>query len=149
MTPTTLDLQRHALDLATAFDVRLIVDARLKPEEALGLPRIRVALCSTIIDETTYAVALHEIGHLAAPAGVVRQAATSANSALMIVEEDAAWAWAKHYALVWSPAMQFVMDYAMGTYERHDAQQRQRSTPPPAPTPVAPLKPSIDWKKWK
>lgn len=136
-------LQRHAHELAAAFDVRLIESGQLKPEEALGLVHIRVALCALIGDETTYAVALHEIGHLVSPSGAVRQhvAAKDARerSNLMIFEEEAAWAWARHNALEWTPLMESVASYALGTYG-------VVVDPPPAP---APARPSINWNDYK
>ncbi len=143
MTLTTTLLQDHARDLATAFDVRLILDARLKPEEALAIPRLRVVLATTITEETTYAVVLHELGHLVAALGAVRTPRDAASLNLQRVEEDAAWAWARHYALDWTPAMEAVAVYARGTYDAPTAPAPQQ---PPAP-PVA--TPSIDWSKWK
>jgi len=134
-------LQAHAHELAAAFRVRLIEAAALRPEEALGIAHIRVALCSPIVDDTTYAVALHEIGHLAAPLGLVRTVATGDRGNLIRIEEDAAWTWARHYALAWTPAMDAVARWAEGTY-----------APPPAPIPTAPTTPrtpAINWKEWK
>ena len=138
--PTALELRAHALQLAKAFDVRLIQSAQLKPDEALGITGLRVALCTAIVDETTYAVALHEIGHLAAPTGFVRGVCDGPRANLLRIEEDAAWTWARHYALVWTPPMQAVALWAEGTYRQAD-----RSAEPPAP--VAP-KASIDWTKY-
>jgi hypothetical protein len=134
-------LAQHARDLALAFDIRLMTDARIKPDEALAIPRRRIVLASTIIDDTTYAVVLHEMGHLIAALGSLRTQDTSANRNLMCDEEDAAWQWAEHYALDWTPAMQAVKDYARGTYDR----ARQ-----PTATPAIPQAPkTIDWSKYK
>ena len=136
------DLKAHAHALAKGFDVRLIEAAALKPEEALGLSHVRVALCSPIVDETTYAVALHEIGHLAAPLGIVRGQVAAPHQNVLRIEEDAAWAWAKHYALEWTPAMDAVATWARGTYDTPVA-------PPPPAAPPVPRKPSINWDDWK
>lgn len=138
---TATELQAHARALAAAFDIRLIEAPALKPEEALALSRWRVALCHPVIDDTTYAVALHEMGHLASPTGVLRTVATGDQSRLMRDEEDAAWAWARHYALVWTPAMQAVAAWAEGTYAA--------PTTPTTPTTTEPRKPQINWKDWK
>jgi hypothetical protein len=139
VTPTALDLQAHARQLAAAFDVRLIEAPVLKPEEALCLSHLRVALCHPIIDETTYAVALHEMGHLASPTGVLRSAVNGDIGRLMRDEEDAAWTWARHYALIWTPAMQAVATWAEGTYAPRPATS---TTPEPA-------RKQINWKDWK
>jgi hypothetical protein len=143
VTLTTTLLQDHACDLAVAFDIRLILDKRLRPEEALALPHLRVVIATTITEETTYAVVLHEFGHLVAALGAVRTPRDPRNANLMRVEEDAAWAWARHYALDWTPTMEAVATYARSTYDDAVATQ----TAPPA-APVAP-RPSIDWSKWK
>jgi len=137
--PTPAALQAHARELAAAFNVRLIESAQLQPDEALGMPHLRVALCSTVIDETTYAVALHEIGHLAAPTGVVRGVVEGDRGNLLRIEEAAAWAWARHYALIWTPLMERIATWAEGTYAA-------RPAAPPAP--AAP-RPRIDWNDWK
>jgi hypothetical protein len=138
--PTTADLRTHAAALATAFEVRLIEDPRLQPHEAVAMPHLRVALCSTITDETTYAVALHEIGHLASPTGTLRMVVSGNPGNLQRSEEDSAWTWARHYALIWTAPMEAVATYAEGTYA-------ERPTPmaPAAPKPFGP--PSIKWNQ--
>jgi hypothetical protein len=145
MTITIPILQNHARDLALAFDIRLITDPRIKPDEALAIPRRRIVLASDIIDDTTYAVILHEMGHLVAALGSLRTAATIGNANLLLDEEDAAWAWAEHYALEWTPAMQAVKTYARGTYDRarHPTQPTTAPALPPAP------RKTIDWSKYK
>lgn len=147
-------LQSHARDLAKAFNVRLIESDQLRPEEAMAMSGLRIVLSSGVIDETTYAVALHEIGHLASPTGLVRNVTTGDRGNLLRVEEDAAWTWARHYALCWTPAMEAVARWAEQTYAAPSA-----PAPVPLPAdriiwndqpqaPVAPTK-SIDWKAWK
>lgn len=140
MTRTAAELQAHAHALAKAFDVRLVEDARFKPEEAVGVGGLRVVLMTVIADETTYAIALHEIGHLASPTGIVRHVCAGDRGNLMRVEEAAAWAWARHYALEWTPVMEAVAQWAEGTYERVG---RRPAAPP------APAAPKINWKDWK
>ena len=141
MVATTEQLGKHARDLAVAFHVRLIEDARIRPEEALSLPEPRkIALVSPILDETTYAVALHEMGHLLAPSGILRTVVEGNPKNLMRLEEDAAWQWAKHYALDWTPAMDALATWAEGTY-----QPRVRPTPPAAPPPVE----HVDWSRYR
>jgi len=118
----------HARALAQAFGVDLIEEDAMKPEGAfaaqLSLPGIHLkgVAIHPIRDETTYAVALHEIGHCLAPLGSLpfekqRFAPDSVEYAnVSIVEEEAAWEWAQHYALEWTQPMQGVQDWALGTY---------------------------------
>lgn len=146
---SSLDLQRHAHELARAFGVHLIEEARLKPEEAAAVPHLRAVVVSPIIDETTYAVALHEIGHVASPTGYlrvvketdnaveVRQLVSGSHADAQRAEEDAAWEWAQHYALDWTPAMEAVKAYGRGTYDA------------PSVKPLATGKKTINWSNWK
>jgi hypothetical protein len=151
MNPTPQRLAEHARELAIAFDVQLVENRRMRPENALGLCEWRMVICSPVIDETTYAVALHEIGHLAAPSGFVRSDRTAGNINLMLTEEQAAWEWAQHYALIWTAPMEAVRQWGQGTYEQTkqlvDEITRQ-ATPAPA-APAEPYKPQINWSQWR
>lgn len=134
------ELREHAHAIARAFNVRLVELADLKPEDAACNATEAIAVVSPITDETTYAVALHEIGHAASPTGFVRRVAEGDVANLKRFEEASAWAWARHYALDWTPVMESVAVWAEGTY-----QQPLESPAPQAP--VAP--PSINWSIWK
>jgi hypothetical protein len=149
VTPTTAALQQHAHDLARAFKARIIESAQLQPHEAFAAAHIRAAFVSTIVDTTTYAVALHELGHLAAPTGALRTANLDAQQAqnLSRVEEDAAWTWARHYALIWTPEMDAVANWAEGTYQAPAATPAS-PTPTPTPKPAAPTD-HINWNKYR
>lgn len=136
---TAAAMAAHAADLAVAFNVRLITSPLLRPEEAFAEVKRRAVFATTIVDETTYAVVLHEIGHLAAPTGSLVSKGARGSMNLQRVEEDAAWAWARHYALDWTPAMEAVATWAEGTYQ----------APAPEPAKPIPATPSIDWSKWK
>jgi hypothetical protein len=147
-TPPVATLQQHAHDLARAFKARVIESAQLQPHEAFAAPHLRLVVAAAIVDTTTYAVVLHELGHLAAPTGALPAGTGGDRRALTRVEEDAAWTWARHYALVWTPEMEVVATWAEGTY--------QPPTPPPATAapaaPVAPKTPTpdrIDWTKYR
>jgi hypothetical protein len=135
--------QRHAQELAAAFDVRLLEHVRVKPEEAFTLAQARIVLCAPITDETTYAVALHEIGHLVAPAGVLRNTQTGDRARLMADEEMAAWEWARHYALDWTPVMEQLARWALRTY---GVVITDAPDPTPDPTPADPQR--INWNDW-
>ncbi|EKS41338.1 hypothetical protein [Afipia broomeae] len=68
----------------------------------------------------SYAVALHELGHVLGP---------HQNSLRVLVRERAAWRWAKRNALVWSPRMQEHAETSIHWYEKNyrDIDKRQRS----------------------
>jgi hypothetical protein len=142
--PPVDTLRAHATEIAQAFDVRLIECAALQPHEAFANARLRAAFVGRIVDETTYAVALHEVGHLAAPLGVLRAILAEGNTVnLSLDEEDAAWQWARHYALVWTPVMDALANWAEGTYKAA-AQSSAAPSAPVAPQPET----KIDWTKW-
>jgi len=134
------DLRDHALALAKAFSVTLFEGSEFKqaPEAAFAVTGYRIVVVAPIRDETTYAIALHEIGHLAAPCGELR-----GNANLMRAAEDAAWEWARHYALEWTPLMEKVATWARSSYDALPAPK------PEPPAPVAPIGRQIDWERWK
>jgi hypothetical protein len=148
-------LVRHAYELAAAFDIRLIeTDAR--PEEACAIPALRTVISSPMIDQTIYAIALHEMGHLLSPLGSLRQHETPASAArlhnLMLEEETAAWDWAAHYALEWTPAMQAVREWAYQTYVAGPVASPSSSPAPSYParrvnTDASAFGKSIKWSK--
>lgn len=137
------DWRQHVHDLAAAFDCRVIESDQLRPDEALGIQRFRIVLCRPVTDETSYAVALHELGHLVAPLGVVRHVVRGDHGNLLRIEEEAAWEWARHYALDWTPLMESVSRWAESTYAA-------APTPTPTPTPEPTITPArIKWENWK
>jgi hypothetical protein len=67
----------------------------------------------------SYAVALHEIGHCLGRNQLSRK---------VMVRERAAWAWARRYALIWTPAMERRALKSLEWHELH-AQYHRRSIP--------------------
>jgi hypothetical protein len=137
---TAEQMHQHIRALAKAFNVRLVETDVLSAEEALALPHLRLVLLAPVREECGYAVALHELGHLAHPSGAlpIRQ-----TRAVRWDQEEAAWEWARHYALEWTPAMNQVAEWAQSTYDKPASQ-------PPAPAVPKPKQPEgIDWKKWE
>lgn len=125
-------LNAHARDLAAAFGVRVLWN-QTRPENAWAGQREGGAVISVapIVDETTYAVVLHELGHWCAPLGFVSHEVQGGDhDKLAIDAEDAAWEWARHYALEWTAVMETVAAYAFKTY----------TDPAPPPPPAAPLR---------
>lgn len=133
---TPAELAQHVGELAAAFGVRLIViaDKRFAPHDAGAVEVMdgqRAVLISPVIDESTYAVALHELGHCLAPGGMLperefslqyrttKRPACLRDVKLCIEEEHAAWDWAKHYALYWNNLMDHVHRLSHNNYVKH------------------------------
>ena len=119
-------MRRHVLDVCQDHDIQ-ITWARgskawaLSGGEEIVIPPIRSAI--------TYAVALHEIGHVMGRHQLSRS---------RIVRERWAWAWARRHAIVWTPAMARTMHRCLDWYERRSW--------PPIPT-FAELNPHL--AKWQ
>lgn len=106
------DLQRHIQTLSLETGARIkrvpLLESRVicrGYETELRIP--------TVASTISYAVALHEIGHLAIKPHIpLFQSPLSRVSA----EEQAAWKWAYQQALVWTPAMRQTGCFSLGTY---------------------------------
>ena len=129
----------HITALAAAFKVHLNIRTNMRPDEAgaginladRNLPRdqqrLMIMICP-VRDETTYAVALHELGHCLHALGSInnqegsptmrltRQIATMRDARLLIDAEAAAWEWAHHYALEWTDAMTAIEVFSRNSY---------------------------------
>lgn len=103
-----------------AMTLALMTDAGgvFKPEWAFCAANARAVFVAPIADETMYAVALHEMGHVVGDAHNAKRGAslTTAEIVALCDEEDAAWAWAMRNAREWTPAMDAVREWARGTY---------------------------------
>lgn len=116
--PTAQELAEHARALAQAFQIALVENNELcqKPEDAVAMhlqivPGTMFHGCSVqvIVDETSYAIALHELGHCIHPLG-------NDGSLSAMLKEESAWEWAEHHALIWSTAMQQVKQFSLDSY---------------------------------
>jgi hypothetical protein len=125
---------QHVRDLARAFGIHIREDVNMAPHQAgaghlRGDTSRRGIVIVPVIDESTYAVALHELGHCLSAFGMVNlhegsktmratnQLSSRRDVLLQLEEERAAWEWAHHYALEWTDIMSYVERYAIGTYE--------------------------------
>lgn len=129
---------KHVQDLADAFHIALLIAPELPPHAAAAGPvafvladetiHVNAVIIAPVIDESTYAVALHELGHHLAPLGRVaslegslsmrmhKQPATLRDVRLQLLEERSAWEWAHHYALEWTPLMDYVESLGIASY---------------------------------
>lgn len=130
---TANELGFHVAQLALAFNVHLDVHPNMPPDKAAAgfdpATQQRAIRIAPIIDETTYVVALHELGHCLAPLGflhlemsktfrMTNQLATTRDVLLQLEAEYAAWDWAQHHALEWTPVMEYVKRMTLGSYQR-------------------------------
>jgi hypothetical protein len=132
---TAQDYRKHVLQLANAFHVSIREDPRRRPDQAaagfLGqdalLPwdqRRRCAVFRPVKDESSYAVAMHELGHAVAPNGMLEyernpREMTLRDFRLQLHCEEVAWDWAIHQALHWTPLMDAVRQMCLGFYDDH------------------------------
>lgn len=132
--PTPNELRQHVIDLSKAFHIELLqlpgmpyeaaVAAQLsffgkEGEGARGLKvekNLNFVLCRPVVDESTYAVAMHEFGHVLHPTGRLQTPGQPPNWMLRLQEEESAWEWAEMNALDWSPTMEHVKEFAVSTY---------------------------------
>ena len=135
---TASEYAAHVAALCRAFNIALVVRWGMDPAEAGAGFMQRAGILTTqlsiviapITEETTYAAAMHELGHCLAPLGMLRHEhgsreargggaytiATQRDACLMIEEEIAAWRWAHHNALDWTVAMQQLEMMMMARY---------------------------------
>lgn len=146
MTLDRITLHGHAARLAEGFNIRWIASELLKPDEAFAVSNIRVVLSRPVTDETSYATVLHEFGHLAALNGFVDGPRTGT---VRRVQEEAAWEWARHNALEWTPTMEQVAQMCEATYRKQKNEDSPTVAPVDAPAPPAPIRQRIDWRQWK
>ncbi len=129
-------LAQHIMELAAAFGVHVEgAGAGVQLGVSLGpggfkLVQRNMILIAPVTDETTYAVALHELGHHVHPLGMVSntegsltfrttgQYSSLRDVRLKLDEERSAWEWARHYALDWTEAMTFVERISLDSYKR-------------------------------
>lgn len=128
---------RHIRALCRAFGVRLRIERGMNPTAAgagfatiAGVKTMTPAIIiAPVIDETTYAVALHELGHCLSPTGMLHdqgsrgwrktnQLMCKRDVRLKMLEEQSAWEWAHHYALEWTDAMTFVEQLSLNSYKQ-------------------------------
>lgn len=125
--------RRHIIDLCRAFGlfIRPIKDPTRSGAGMTRSKRRRGVFLTPVIDESTYAVALHEIGHCLSPLGMITHTegsltmrrspdarpATRRDVLLQLEEEYAAWEWAHHNAIEWTPLMAQIEMMSRGSYE--------------------------------
>ncbi|BBC01833.1 MULTISPECIES: hypothetical protein [Bradyrhizobium] len=119
------DLKRHFLKLCA--DEEVDVQWCDNPLQALALSgELEFIRTPRIASEITYAVAMHELGHIK----------SGDRSTDQIARERAAWDWARCNALKWTPHMEGYAAASLRWYEEH--------LPEPAGKTRQPLKRPLD-----
>lgn len=135
---TSVQYTEHAYALAAAFHVRLVLLRGVSPSTAAADVRektkknsveIKTVYAKLITDDTSYIVVLHEMGHCLAPLGALTRLLNLTEPHkcstwqelfryvdTQIESEEAAWEWARHYALEWTVGMEQVKLQSMDTY---------------------------------
>lgn len=90
-------LAAHVLWLAQRHDVEVHLVASFDNAAAVTSLFSREVHILPVVDDVTYVVALHELGHLLHPNGHVEND--------KLTSERAAWTWAEAHTIEWTPAM--------------------------------------------
>jgi len=109
----------HIEKLADKHGVAVLMDPSLPPEGGIAFGELRAIAVSPVMDETTYMVAMHELGHVLAPGGhgiVDANLSPIKKVAARMDQEDAAWAWARANALEWTDLMEHWAQYSREAY---------------------------------
>jgi broad specificity phosphatase PhoE len=111
---TIANLKRHFLKLCA--DEEAEVQWCDVPSKALALSgELEFILTPHIASEITYAVAMHELGHIK----------SRDRSGDQIERERAAWDWARHNALTWTPRME---GYAAASLRCREVRRRRQTS---------------------
>jgi hypothetical protein len=100
-------LKQHVLDLCERHDI--VIEWRRDHRGGWAATDLWLVSIPPIKSPITYAIALHEIGHVLG---------RHQRSRSRLVRERWAWAWAKRNALDWTPAMARTMDRSLEWYVR-------------------------------
>lgn len=142
--PTLDELLRHVATLCINHGVLYVPAIKMigKPEEAGTARHPRTGQAAIVVapftNETDYAIALHELGHILHPNGSTpelmspsmrrrareRRPACVRDMDVLLMNEESAWDWALDHALDWTPAMQQVKDICLGKYREQREQYK-------------------------
>lgn len=109
-------MKDHADRLAVTHNVRIVytaMDMRYSCANCEG----REVYVPTIDSSSTYAVVMHELGHVIAPGAGRYHANMTAEAKLGT--EQLAWQWARQNAICWNQDMTDTMRFGLGGYEHN------------------------------
>jgi hypothetical protein len=119
-------LNDHAIRLA--LDCQIDVFCAGVGGRAHGAQDNRSITVPPVCDERSYAILLHELGHVASPDGDSRQYrhVVIGSSLIAIGGETGAWTWAVSHATRWTRDMQDVLSQSLDSYRSHAATSEER-----------------------
>lgn len=112
-----MNLQRWFYDQAKRHKIRV----RLADKPGVGMAFGPQLICSPVVDEASFAIAMHELGHCVAapgPRGPWSLELLDQSSPGRLVVEIAAWDWAKSNSPGWTGDMQRVELDNLQSYQR-------------------------------
>lgn len=108
MKPTVEQMHEHVMTICRTRDI--VVTWCDRPNRAIAMREFDEVSIPRIRSVTSYATALHEMGHLF---GRHQQ------SERTLVRERWAWVWARKNALIWTDSMERYACTSLGWYARH------------------------------
>jgi hypothetical protein len=117
-----IDLWRaHVDELALRYNVSIVWERRTLGANAYAWPSMSRIEAAPIIDASSYAVLLHELGHIAKPCEPTHtRVTTTLNDSLCIACEVSAWHWAIDTVRpFWTRTMHQQMADALTTYSKY------------------------------
>jgi hypothetical protein len=135
---TDIDRYRqHLFQLAHRHHLCLTEAAQHARDEAFADVQNTMVQIFPVTDDTSYAVALHEMGHIVAKDGhggwrATKHTTVGETIAMLevaaydrLTEECAAWAWAEAQAVEWTAGMAQTRRYSEGTYHKGLVEAKQ------------------------
>jgi hypothetical protein len=127
--PTVDNLRDHVRDLCEDHDISVRFCKRL--DDSFALIEFEEVTIPEVKSDVSYAVALHEIGHILGK---------HQRSKRTLVRERWAWKWAKRAAKVWTPRMETCAERSLSWYvpraEKLDAQRALQASLNPSEQPT-------------
>lgn len=115
-----MDYAKHVAKIAKANGVKLVFVESI--DDCYGYIDSRTAHILAVTDEITYAIAMHELGHILGPMqGYHDREATPFNPRRETFSdgEIGAWLWAKANTEYWLVGMQGVMQACLDSYQNN------------------------------
>lgn len=115
--------RNHLYQLTQTHDIRVMEALGAPPEMNEAHPKLRRIVVAEINNDTSYALALHEMGHVVSPDGHGKSHGLCRKCCQdpmymydLLTEEFAAWAWAREQAIEWTVGMEQTEKYCIMSY---------------------------------
>lgn len=122
--PTVAELRDHVRELCRAFGIQIVEEPAFRYEDGVSFHTTphadarRLIIIRPVLDEVSYGIGMHELGHCRHPHGVAE------TEDLQLTTEQNAWEWAEYASLDWTPAMEHVKQICLKRYTEKDAERR-------------------------